>query len=170
VTHHTVTLAPVSREDGALLGNLLELYIHDLSAIFVDVQLGADGRFGYPDLASYLSGSIDRFAFLIRCDQRVAGFVLARRGSPLAEDPNVLDVAEYFVLRRFRGCGVGASAAKLLWDNLRGAWTIRASTRNPDAVAFWRSVVGTYTNNAAREMERRDASKAWVVFSFDNAD
>jgi len=169
MTDGMITLVPISREEGALLGNLLELYIHDLSAIFVDVELGADGRFGYPDLASYLSGSSDRFPFLIRCDQRVAGFVLARRGSPVAEDPNVLDIAEYFVLRRFRGRGVGSSAAKLLWENLRGAWTIRASTANAGAVAFWRSVVGAYTNNAASESERRDGSKTWVVFSFNNA-
>jgi predicted acetyltransferase len=165
-----VTIAPITPEDGVLLGNLLELYIHDLSAIFVDVRLGADGRFGYQDLPSYLSGSRDRFAFLIQCDQAVAGFVLARRGSPVADDPDVLDVAEFFVLRRFRANGVGRSAAKLLWDNLRGAWTIRASTANPSAVAFWRSVVGRYTGNAARESERRVGSKAWVVFSFENDD
>jgi predicted acetyltransferase len=164
----TVTLDPITQEDGALLGNLLELYIHDLSAIFTDVELGADGRFGYPHLASYLAGSGDRFPYLIRCDGRVAGFILARRGSPIAENPNVLDVAEYFVLRRFRGRGVGRAAAKLLWDNLRGAWTIRAAAVNPRAVAFWRSVVGTYTANVVTEAERSDGSKTWVVFSFDN--
>jgi predicted acetyltransferase len=164
----TVTLEAMTRDDSTLVGNLLELYIHDLSAIFVDVELGADGRFGYPHLGSYLSGASDRFPFLIRCDGRVAGFILARRGSPVAEDPLVLDVAEYFVLRRFRGLGVGRSAAKLLWDNLRGAWTIRAAAVNPRAVAFWRSVVGTYTTNVATEAERSVGSKTWVVFSFDN--
>ncbi|HEX6277111.1 MAG TPA: GNAT family N-acetyltransferase, partial [Polyangiaceae bacterium] len=103
-----------------------------------------------------------------RCDGSVAGFALAKRGSPVADDPNVLDVAEYFVLRRFRGHGVGGSAAKLLWDRLRGAWTIRAPIVNPGAVAFWRSVVGTYTGHAATESERRSGSRAWIVFSFDN--
>jgi predicted acetyltransferase len=152
-----------------LLENLLELYIHDLSAIFVDVKLGADGRFGYPDLASYLAGSSDKRAFLIRCEGRIAGFVLARRGSPVAEDPEVLDIAEYFVLRQFRGRGVGRLAAQVLWDNLQGSWTIRAAAVNPDAVAFWRSVVGGYTSNTARESERRDGAKHWIVFSFDNA-
>jgi len=168
MTRGTVTLAPISREERELLGNLLELYIHDLSAIFVDVRLGADGRFGYPELASYVSGASDKFPFLIRYDGAVAGFVLARRGSPVADDPNVLDVAEYFVLRRFRGHGVGRVAATLLWEHLRGAWTIRAPVVNPEAVAFWRSVVGTYTGHVASESERRSGSKAWIVFSFDN--
>jgi len=169
MTDRTLTLSAISQADGPLLGNLLELYIHDLSAIFVDVQLGPDGRFGYPSLPSYLSGSSDRFAFLIRCEQLVAGFALVTRGSPVAKDPSVLDIAEYFVLRRFRRCGVGRAAAGLLWDRLPGAWTVRAADVNPDAVAFWRRVVATYTNNSASESEHRDGSKNWVVFSFNNA-
>jgi predicted acetyltransferase len=167
MSDRTVTLSPISRAEGALLGNLLELYIHDLSAIFVQVRLGPDGRFGYPQLESYLSGASDRFAFLIRCDEQIAGFILVTRGSPVADDPSVLDVAEYFVLRRFRGSGVGRSAAKLLWDGLRGPWTVRAADVNPDAVAFWRSVVHAYARDAT-ESQRRDGPKSWTVFSFDN--
>lgn len=169
MTDRAPTLSAMSEADGPLLSNLLELYIHDLSAIFLDVQLGPDGRFGYPRLASYLSGSSDRFAFLIRCEQRIAGFALVTRGSPAATDPNVLDVAEYFVLRRFRGCGVGRAAARLLWDRMPGTWTVRAANVNPDAVAFWRRVVAGYTNDTATETERRDGKKNWVVFSFDSA-
>lgn len=169
MTDHAITLSPVAPDEGALLGNLLEFYIHDLSAMF-EVRLGADGRFGYPGLAAYLSGASDKLPFLIRCDQRVAGFILARRGSPVVEDPNVLDIAEYFVLRGFRRCGVGRAAAKLLWDELKGAWTVRAASVNPEAVAFWRSVAGAYTNGAALESERRVGGKDWVVFSFDNAE
>jgi len=159
----------MSESDGALLSNLLELYIHDLSAIFVDVELGQDGRFGYPHVASYLSGSSDRFAFLFRCDRLIAGFALVTRGSPVAEDPEVLDVAEFFVLRRFRGCGVGRAAAGLLWDRLPGTWTVRAADLNPDAVTFWRKVVARYTNDTAKESERHDGIKNWVVFCFNNA-
>ena len=168
MSDRTPTLSAVSQVDGPLLSNLLELYIHDLSAMF-DVQPRPDGRFGYPHLESYLSGSSDRFAFLIRCEQLIAGFALVTRGSPVVEDPDALDVADYFVLRRFRGCGVGRAAAGLLFDRLPGTWTVRAADVNPDAVAFWRRVVATYTSNTASESERRDGSKNWVVFSFNNA-
>lgn len=162
-----VTLESAGAEQAELFGNLLELYIHDLSAQFPHVELGPDGRFGYPALASYLSGASDRFAFLIRCDDRVAGFVLARRGSPLSDDPNVLDVAEFFVLRQFRTRGVGRAAAKLLWERVPGNWTIRAAQSNPDAVRFWRSAVAAIAGERARESERRVGSANWVVFSID---
>ena len=80
--------------DAELLSNLLELYIHDLSAAFPHLELGADGRFGYPKLPLYWSEPESRFPFLIRCDGRVAGFALVTRGSPATDDPNVFDIAE----------------------------------------------------------------------------
>lgn len=164
-----VTLETAGPADGELLANLLELYIHDLSAIFARVELGADGRFGYPPLAAYLSGRTDRFAFLLRWDGQLAGFALAQRGSPVADDPNVLDVAEFFVLRRFRARGVGRAAAALLWDRLPGTWTIRAAVENAPAVPFWRGAVAAYTRGAGTEREHLVGSSKWIVFSLDSA-
>ena len=165
---NSVTLDALTETDAELLGNLLELYIHDLSAMFLQVEIGEDGRFGYPQMTSYLSGSGRRFAFLVRCDQRIAGFALVKHGSPAAEGPDVLDVAEFFVLRKYRGRGVGRAAAKLLWDRLPGSWTVRASGKNPEAISFWRAAVATYTNDSAREFEHVDGSGTWTVFSFEN--
>lgn len=42
-------LVAATEAEHTLLSNLLELYIHDLSALFPQVRLGPDGRFGYPD-------------------------------------------------------------------------------------------------------------------------
>jgi hypothetical protein len=47
-----VTLQPATVADAAVLSRLLELYIHDLSEIFA-IEIGADGRFGYPALPLY---------------------------------------------------------------------------------------------------------------------
>lgn len=80
-TGESVTLDAASPADSALLANLLELYIHDVSDVFPDVELGADGRFGYPRLPLYWSEPERRFAFLIRRNGRVAGFALAMRES-----------------------------------------------------------------------------------------
>ena len=48
-----VSLDATTSGDATLLGNLLQLYIHDLSAVFPDVAMGPDGRFGYPELPLY---------------------------------------------------------------------------------------------------------------------
>jgi hypothetical protein len=60
-----VTLEPANETDSELLSNLLELYIHDMSEWFPFVQLGADGRFGYPDLVRYCTEPTKRLAFRV---------------------------------------------------------------------------------------------------------
>lgn len=162
----TVTLVPATHEDAERLGNLMQLYIHDLCAIFPQVELGADGRFGYPTLPAFLHGAPDQRAFSIRVGSRLAGFVMVKRGSPFTEDPEVWDVAEFFVLRRFRGGGVGRDAAEAVWRLLPGRWMVRAINKNPDAVRFWRRVTASYTHGDAKEQARLANSQAWTVFSF----
>ena len=149
-------ILPAVLSDRPVIENLLELYIHDLSEPF-GIEIGPDGRFGYPDLDLYWSQPDDRHPFLIFESERLAGLALVRRGSPESDDPHTLDVAELFVLRRYRRGGVGTRAAHALWDRLPGRWTVRVLARNSGAVAFWRGAVSAYTRGCfdEREVERR---------------
>jgi predicted acetyltransferase len=154
--------------DARVLANLLELYIHDLSEVFPDVELGADGRFGYSRLPLYWSQPKRRFPFLIKRDARVVGFILATRGSPAMDDPSVFDIAEFFVIRRYRRSGVGRRAAVLLWRGLPGRWTVRVSEANQGALPFWTRVVAEFTDGAANEFTRSGSPHGWRVFSFES--
>jgi predicted acetyltransferase len=149
------------------LANLLELYLHDLSAAF-PIQLGADGRFGYQWLPLYWTEPERRFPFLIREAGRVVGFVLVTRGSPASDDPDVLDVAEFFVLRQQRRTGVGRRAAVRLWNQLPGRWIVRASEGMPGAVPFWTSVIAEYTDGAAIQSQRQGNPHLVRVLSFES--
>jgi predicted acetyltransferase len=151
-----------------LLANLLELYVHDLSEVFPLIELGADGRFGYDKLPLYWSEPECRFPFLIRYGTGVAGFVLATRGSPASDDPDVFDLAEFFVIRRHRRSGVGRRAAFLVWDRLPGRWIVRVSEGNTSALPFWAGVIAEYTNGAATEFEQEGTPHTWRVFSFES--
>src|SRR5712691_5279011 len=162
----TIVLDVAALRDAPLLANLLELYIHDLSEAFPFIELGADGRFGYDKLPLYWSEPERRFPFLIRYGTRVAGFVLATRGSPASDDPDVFDVAEFFVIRRHRRSGVGRRVAFLVWDRLPGRWIVRVSEGNTGALPFWAGVIAEYTRGAATEFERAGSPNAWRVFSF----
>jgi len=154
--------------DAGLLANLLELYLHDLSPVFPSIELGADGRFGYDPLPLYWSEPERRFPFLIRHGTRVAGFVLAARGSPASDDPDVFDVAEFFVIRRHRRSGVGRRAAFLVWDRFPGRWIVRVSEGNTGALPFWTGVIAEYSRGAATTFERAGSPNAWRVFSFES--
>lgn len=162
-----VVLTPVTPSDKVLVSNLLQLYIHDLSAIFTKVELGPDGRFGYPQLPLYWSEPERRFAYVIRQGPQVAGFVLAKLGSPVIEDPDVHDIAEFFVMRRYRQGGVGRQAARLLWEALPGKWTVRVFEGNTAALAFWSRVVGEFTEGRASVSTRPGEPHGWQVFYFE---
>ena len=165
IAPHEVAVEPASRADAALLSNLLELYIHDLSEIF-PIEIGAEGRFGYDKLALYWSEHERRFAFLIRLGGHLAGFALVTRGSPVTDDPEDLDVAEFFVLRRHRRAGVGQRAATLLWDRLPGQWIVRVSEGNRAGLSFWAAVIRAYTGDAFSERKRPGSPHGWRVYSF----
>ena len=153
----TVSLERATPDMNPLLRNLLELYIHDVSAIF-PVELGPDGRFGYEQLPLYWAEPAVRHAFLIKCGTRVAGFALVTRGSPASDNPMDFDVAEFFVLRAYRRSGVGRHAAIALWDGLPGHWVVRVSEANRAGLSFWRDVIRSYTSGVFRDTTRDSPS------------
>jgi predicted acetyltransferase len=164
-----VSLDAATPADATLLGDLLELYAHELSDAFPDVVRGPDGRFGYPRLPLYWSEPDRRFAFVVRAHGEVAGFALATRGSPAATDPEILDVAEFFVLRRYRRLGVGRRAALLLWRRLSGTWTVRVAAGNRGGLAFWGDVLAAAAPAGLTVSVRRIAHRSWRVYTFDSA-
>jgi predicted acetyltransferase len=165
VSDSEVTLVPALPSDEARLANLLELYVHDLSETF-QIAPGEDGRFGYERLPLYFKEPETRFPFLIRFGGRLAGFAFAMRGSPMSDDPNALDVAEFFVLRAYRRFGVGRSAAFLLWRRLTGDWVVRVSEGNRAGVPFWEAIVREFTGGAYTATQRPGSPHPWRVFAF----
>lgn len=163
-----VTLEPALSSDAALLANLLELYCHDLSEVF-PVELGPDGRFGYEKLPLYWSEPDERFPFLIGAGGKPVGFVLVTRGSPATDDPDVLDIAEFFVLRRYRRSGCGRQAAALLWNQMAGRWIVRVSEGNQHGLLFWESSVNAYTRGQFTKGVRAGSPHDWHDFSFTTA-
>jgi predicted acetyltransferase len=139
-----VTLELATPDSAPIVGNLLQLYLHDLSEVF-SIPLGADGRFQYDRLAQYWSEPRTHMPFLIRCAGSLAGFALVTHRSPASNDPQDLDVAEFFILRSSRRSGVGQHAAFLLWNRVPGKWVVRVSEENHAAGDFWERTVGEYT-------------------------
>jgi predicted acetyltransferase len=165
IDSHEVVLDVAAPGDGPALANLLELYAHDLSEAFA-LELGADGRFGYQRLALYWSEPERGFPFLIRCGIQIVGFALVTRGSPASDDADAFDVAEFFVVRRHRRCGVGRRAAFLLWNRFAARWIVRVSEGNRTGCHFWASAIAEYTSGTLVETTRPGSPHAWRVFSF----
>jgi predicted acetyltransferase len=165
---YQLTVEPAVHRDATVMENLLELYSHDLSEAF-SLEVGTDGRFGYERLPLYWSEPDRRFPFLVRRGHLLVGFALVTRGSPVSDDPNVFDVAEFFVVRRHRRCGVGRRAAFVLWSRFGARWIVRVSEANQHGCQFWASAVAEYTSGVFLESRRSDGKQGWRVFEFSSA-
>jgi len=163
-----VTLDVVTANSVPILSNLLELYVHDLSGVF-EIEIGADGRFGYEGLPLYSSKPDTHFAFLVRVGTRLGGFALVTRGSPATDDPEDLDLAEFFILRSYRRTGIGRRAAFLLWNRLPGHWVVRVSEANRAGRAFWEPTIQEYTGGAFAKKQHPGERHEFRVFTFATA-
>ena len=76
------------------------------------------------------------------------------------------DISEFFIVRRHRRRGVGTEVARLVFDRYPGKWEVTQLTRNVDAQAFWRRVIGAYTGGRYEERPRPDGRG--VMQRFDN--
>lgn len=161
----SVEIIPASREQEPLLANLLELYAHDFSE-FMDLELGADGRFGYQHLPSYWTEP-ERHPFLVLVNEHPAGFVFVRRGSRISSDIEVWDMAEFFIVRRYRRLKVGTKVAHNIWSRFPGRWEVRVMDRNQRAKEFWERAIMEFTGQTLQPTSFKKDGEGWHLFSFE---
>lgn len=150
-----VSLDPATQDERGTLRNLMQLYVYDWSAL-LSLDVGDDGRFADYALDVYWTEAW-RHPFLVRVDGKVAGFALVSERSRLTGAAGVTDMAEFFVLRRYRRSGVGFAAACAAFDRFKGPWEVRQRRDNVDATAFWRRVIARHTHGKYDEDDRNDA-------------
>jgi predicted acetyltransferase len=161
-----IEVIPAAPEQEAVLGNLLELYIHDFSELR-EVDLGPNGRFGYTLLPSYWSDP-DRHPFLVRIDGKLAGFALVKRGSEVSGNETVWDMAEFFVIRRYRRRGFGTQVTHELWRRFPGRWEIRVLQSNVPACQFWARAISIFTGEADHPVPVKKGGEYLELFSFES--
>ena len=132
MTATRVEVVDASLELKPVLRRLLELYIHDFSE-FEPYDVDESGHFGYQYLDNYWTER-ERRPFLFRVDGHWAGFALVRTGAPN-------DMAEFFVMRRYRRGGIGLEAARAVFERVPGAWQVRQIAANSGATEFWRRAI-----------------------------
>lgn len=127
-----VEVVEATVDDKPALRQLLELYCHDFSA-YNGADVDAQGLYRYPYLDDYWTEE-ERHPFLFKVEGQLAGFAFVRAGSPH-------DMAEFFVMRKYRRSGVGIDAARAVFAKFPGEWQVRELTANAGATAFWRNAI-----------------------------
>jgi len=137
----TSELIRATDKDFALVKNLVPYYIYDMSE-YMGWDCNEQGRYdGCDDLADYWQKP-GHYAYLIRVGPKLAGFATV---CPYPTKPTRMEVGEFFVLRKFKGQGIGRTSACRLFDSHPGPWLVRVLDGNTGARRFWHKVIGEYT-------------------------
>ncbi|MGD6843560.1 GNAT family N-acetyltransferase [Bacillus infantis] len=150
-----VTLSLCPHEDKTVLSNLIQLYRYD-SSEFDGRVLSQHGLYSYKYLDHQWTEDYRR-PFIVKVDGEIAGFVLVILDVPgeftklSNEETNV--ISDFFILRKFRGRGIGRQVAFSIFEQFKGAWEVKQTYENKPAYAFWKKVISEFTKGSSYQEE-----------------
>lgn len=173
----TVRLCDV--EEKFIINNIYPLYLHDLSEVW-EHQINRYGVFENDDTRTLAEQNrvFDiwwehpnvLFPFLITVDDIPAGLAFVAT-APFITCPDYIDyyMNEFFLLRNYRGKGIGEEAVRQIIDKMPGQWEVQTNPteRNERAKRFWRRTLNACTNgNYSEELGYHSEDGEKLVFRF----
>jgi len=126
-------------DDRIKIANLFNYYVYDMSE-FTGWSPGGSGLFvDDPEqitIHEYWQNEY-YFPYVIKVDDELAGFALVR----MLNEKDCFDIGQFFVLRKFKGKGIGREAIEYLFRTHPGKWQVRVLVQNTGAKVFWDRVL-----------------------------
>ena len=104
----------------------------------------------------------------MRFEDKLAGFVLVNECTYFSD--NQYSMAEFFILRKYRGRGIGRQVAFDVFDLFCGRWEVYQVDTNVVGQKFWRSTIGDYTKGNYIETIIENKSRSGIIQRFDNSE
>ena len=133
-----INLRQIIYNQKGVLENLFSYYVYDMSE-FLGLSITDNGLFTFDknSLTAYWHQN-DHKPYFIYVENEIAGFVLLRR---YPECKSIWDIEQYFVLKKFKGQGVGKRAFQQLTEKYPGQWQVRILKENKMAIKFWLATI-----------------------------
>ncbi len=158
-----ITIHEAAFADKSKMRNLLELYKYDFSEFDPEDDVNENGLYEYRYLDHYWTED-GRYPFLLRVDGKLAGLALIRRLHYPGHE-SAYEMAEFFVLKKYRRTGMGQLAAKELFDRFPGTWKVAVMESNLPAKLFWQKIIAQYAQSNYRETREEDWEGPVFIFS-----
>jgi predicted acetyltransferase len=130
-----VGIEQIAARERDVLWRYLQFYIYDMSR-FTGAQ-PVDGVFPYSHFDAYWGEGEQRSAWWAKVGGEIAGFALVRCDGR----ERCREVAEFFIVNRWRRRGIGLSFARQLLRRFPGPWRLLELANNQGAIAFWHRVL-----------------------------
>ena len=149
-------------KDKEIILNLMQLYTYELSFFEDDTtnfNLLDNGLYALSRYVELYWKEKKRHPYILKSDGKLVGFVLKR-----FNENNMNEIAEIFVLNRYRKLGAGTFMANEMFKRYKGKWEIRTLLKNKRAQAFWRNVIKEASGDNYDEHVIRDNSRYAFYF------
>lgn len=171
ISLNEIKFIPATLNEYPIIQNIGRFYVYDMSKYFgreKEWAIPEDGLYECIDFKKYWEDK-NSFPFLLRYQNEILGFVIIdKKGSSSDVDFNM---AQFFILRKFNGKGIGRYVAQECFKKFSGIWEVMVLPGNEGAYRFWRETIQNYTNNNFSEYTCNIAhfdNKRRNLFKFDS--
>lgn len=160
-----IKISRASSYDREKIQGMFSYYLYDMSQ-YTRWEIDDSGRIPFDSsiLDPYFNRE-DHYPYLIYSDSELAGFSLLRR---YPWDSSIMDVGQFFILKKFSGQGIGSRAFNLCFKQFTGKWQVRVLDNNIGARDFWLKVIEEVAHDnftITRELYDNRVSMDFIRFS-----
>ena len=144
----------------------MEKYNYEFSQ-YENTDVNDLGLYGYDWLDIYWTEE-NRFAYFIKADNKLAGFVMVNDYKEIRIETNY-SMSEFFVMYKYRKMGIGNYTVNNIFNKFKGKWQLMYHPKNTVSKIFWNKVVKEYTKGKYeiikdnKEAEYRDGTIGEVL-------
>lgn len=153
----SVSVVKATATDKSTVANLIQLYLYDMTDE-EPFPLERNGLFSYDMLERFW-----QHPYLLFYGEELAGFALVVTGNPVTSNAKPYFLAEFFILRGYRGKGLGTDSFNKIVQYHPGLWEIGAMEKNTQAKAYWAKTLSPYQPTS---FPHRFEGDDWLIHAF----
>jgi len=165
INFNELKLIPATLKEYPIIQNMATYYSYDMSEYMGWAQ-GSDGTHSVGmDYIKYWQAQ-NTFPFIIKYQNELVGFVIIDKD--VINPANDFNIAQFFILRKFKGKGIGQYIAFECFNQFAGNWEVFVMLGNEGAYRFWRHIIKKYTANQFKECTRTVGNSVRNIFEFNS--
>ncbi|CAN5304881.1 hypothetical protein BH10PSE19_BH10PSE19_10500 [soil metagenome] len=146
-----IKLLSTTLDDYPIMQNMASYYSYDMSEYMGWAQQKDGKQSTGMNYIKYWQTE-NTFPFIIKYHDELVGFVIVdKKVSNISNDFNM---AQFFILRKFKGKGIGRHIAFQCFDKFCGNWEVFVMPGNEGAYRFWRKIIKAFMHHQFKEYTR----------------